>query len=176
MDGSKRIWGLAASVLLLASLPTQAASGETPEAFVRRVYTLYRANGAGVSTQRPEGTPFYAAALLDAFAKEEELVHGEVGAIDADPICSCQDHGTIRVKRVTVAPGKGDTVTARADIKNLGANDTIVFTLSPTPAGWRIADIGNEEMKSVMAVLQDAIAHPIQEDLPRGATPPPPKP
>lgn len=166
----------AATILVSATLPSLAAPSETPEAFVRRVYALYRDKGPGVSTSRPEGTPFFSAALLDAFAKDEELAHGEVGAIDADPICACQDFGKLRVKRVTVTPAAADTVKARVEITNFGAPDTMTLTLLRTQGGWRIDDVGSQGMKSVMAVLKHAIAHPIQDTPPSDAKPPPPKP
>ena len=159
--------GLAAALLLATALPALAAPPETPETFVRRVYALYRTGGPGVPTDRPGGTPFYTAALLDAFATEEKLAHGEVGAIDGDPICDCQDFGKVRVKTVAVTPGEADTVKARVDFTNFGSKQIVTLTLSRTPAGWRIADVANSGMKSVMSVLQDAIAHPVQEEKPK---------
>lgn len=145
---------LAATILLSATLPALAAPTETPETFVRRVYALYHDKGPGVSTSRPEGTRFFSAALLDAFAKDEEMAHGEVGTIDADPICACQDFGKLRVRRVTVTSAGVDRVKARVEITNFGAPDTVTLTLVQTPAGWRIDDVGSQGMTSVMAVFK----------------------
>ena len=153
------------------------AAAEAPEAFVRRVYARYKTSDApGVPTDRKGGVPFYATALLDAFAKDEELSHGEVGAIDGDPICDCQDYGNLRVKSVAITKGEADTVKAQVDFTNLRYHETVTLTLTQTPAGWRIADVANKGMKSVMAVLQDEIAHPTPPEPPGPSSPSPDKP
>ena len=157
-------------LLLVATLPALAAPAETPEGFVRRVYARYRANGPGVLTTRPAGTALYTAALLDAFAKDEDAAHGEVGSIDGDPICGCQDYD-LRVKQLRVDPGEADTMVARVDVANLGSRKTIVLTLAQTPAGWRIADVGDKDVKSIVALLKDAASHPAQPSAP-ASTPP----
>lgn len=163
-------WLVVAPTLLATPLPTTAAPAETPEAFVRRVYVLYHPGGPGVSTERPAGTPFYTEALLDAFAKDSELLHGEVGAIDADPICACQDFGKVRVTKVAITGAGADTVSARVNFTNLRYRETVILTLARTPAGWRIADVGSKDMKSVMAALQDEIAHPTPAEPPDEST------
>ena len=163
--------GLAGVVMVsTVSLGTQrtavSPSTETPEAFVRRVYAQYRTfDSPGVPTDRPGGTRFYTAVLLDAFAKESASVHGEVGVIDADPLCACQAYENLRVKGVAVTAGETGAVRAKVTFVNLGARHTVTLTLVRTSAGWRIGDVGNRNMTSVMVVLQAAIAHPTQEML-----------
>lgn len=149
---------------------------ETPEQFVRRVYAHYHRDGPGVSTSRPDGTPYYAPALLDAFAKDSEASHGEVGAIDSDPLCACQDYGDLKITRISVAAANADTAKAQVTFRNLRYRSTVILTLSRMTDGWRIADVGHKRMKSVKAVLQDSIAHSVQEPLSsRGAPSPLPK-
>jgi hypothetical protein len=157
------------------ALPALAAPAESPEAFVRRVYARYaRDKGPGVSTERPAGTPYFAAPLLDAFAKDQELAHGEVGAIDADPVCDCQDWGKLRVKQVAVTPGQGGAVLARVTFTNFGKPQTLTLTLADTPDGWRIADIGSKDIKSLKAFLDESNAHPVT-DTPADSSKPPAK-
>lgn len=163
--------------LVFVALPAIAAPAETPEAFARRVYARYRTSDApGVPTDRKGGAPYYTAAMLDLFARDEDILHGEVGAIDADPICACQDHGTVRVKSVEITPGEAETVQARVRFTNLRYRETVTLTLAQTPAGWRIADVGSKDMKSVVAVLQDEIAHPTPPEPPGSPDPAVPKP
>lgn len=163
--------------LVFVAFPAIAAPAETPEAFARRVYARYRTSDApGVPTDRKGGAPYYTAALLDLFAKDEDILHDEVGAIDADPICACQDHGTVRVRSVDITPGQADTVEARVRFTNLQYNEAVTLTLAQTPAGWRIADVGSKDMKSVKAVLQDEIAHPTPPEPPGSPIAAPPKP
>ena len=132
---------------------------------MRRVYARYRTSAdPGVPMDRPGGAAFYAAALLDAFAKDSALAHGEVGAIDSDPICDCQAYGKLRVKKVALTWSGASKVEAEVNFDNLDHHEAVVLTLSRTAAGWRIADVGSKGMKSVLAVLQKSIAHPIQPD------------
>ena len=169
-----KLLSLTTLLLLSTALPTLAAPAETPEAFVRRVYARYRMSEApGVPADRKGGAPLYAAALLDAFARDQELSQGEVGAIDGDPIFDCQDYCKLRVRSVAITKGEAHTVKARVEFTNLQYHETVTLILAPTPAGWRIADVSNKSMKSVMAVLQDEIAHPAPTDPPSGATQPP---
>ena len=163
----------------LCMLPAHAASvrdHETPEHFVRRVYSHYRPNGPGISTLRPGGTPFYSAALLDAFAKDTEAAHGEVGAIDGDPICNCQDFDDLRVTRVSASAPQGETVKADVEFIVTKEREAMTLTLMQTPQGWRIADIADKNMKSLVALLQDANAHSAQEPAVGTGQPAPQKP
>lgn len=153
--------GLAASLVLVSILPAAAAADEAPEAFVRRVYARYGAGGPGVSLERPGGDAFYAAGLLDALAKAQAKVpQGDIGPIDDDPICACQDYTALRVDRIAVGRPEGDRVEVRVAFTDGGARSRVTLTLTRTPAGWRIADVGDRGIPSIMAVLRNAIAHP----------------
>ncbi len=157
-------------LLLLATAAGPALAGgqgarasETPERFVRRLYARYRTNVVvPVSTERPEGEASYAAALLDAFAKDAVILHGAVCVIDADPFYTCQANDDLRVTRLAMTAAEANAVTARVTLFNLGRLETVTLTLSKTPAGWRIADVANAATKSLMASLQDEIAQPDQ--------------
>ena len=145
---------------LALTVPALAAPAETPEAFVRRVYARYGDKGPGVPTTRPAGTPFYAAALLDAFAKDQKLAGGEVGSIDGDPVCDCQDWGKLRVRQVAITPGQNGAVLARVAFTNFNKPQAVTLTLAATPDGWRIADIGNGSAPSIAALLKEAAKTP----------------
>ena len=151
--------GLAVCLVLVYSALGNAAPNETPDAFVRRVYSRYRAHGPEVSTSRPGGTLFYAPALLDLFAKDEALAKGEVGAIDGDPLCGCQDHASIAVKKVAVSDRSADRVKVEVTIRTLATTSAVTLTLLQTPDGWRIADVGDKTVGSIVALLKDSISH-----------------
>lgn len=154
---------LASTLVPAAAAQPSPPRDETPERFVRRVYSNYRHNGPGVSTLRPAGTPYYSAALLDAFAKDSDAAHGEVGAIDGDPICNCQDFDALRVTRISVSALQGDMVKAEVGFDVTKEHEAVTLTLTRTQQGWRIADIADKTMKSLMALLQESLAHPAQE-------------
>ncbi len=157
-----RIIRVVTGLLVLTALPAMAASIEKPETFVRRVYARYRTDGPGLPMERPGGSAFYTGALLDAFAKDSALANGEIGAIDSDPICVCQDYENLRVTAVAIENGEADTVKARVKFTNLQYHETVTLTLSRTAAGWRIADVGSQHQPSIMALIRDSIAHPIR--------------
>ena len=128
-----------------------------------------------MATDRPAGTRFYTAELLDAFAKDRELAHGEVGAIDSDPVCNCQDWDKLRIRHLAVTPGAAGRVTAWVELTNFGSSTTLTLTLAPAPDGWRIADIGSKDRPSLKASLDESNTHPVQEPPAEGkATPPKP--
>lgn len=64
------------------------------------------------------------------------------GAVEADPLCECQDmaHFTYRVQ--SLEPEAGGAV-ARVAITNNGEPKTITLHLVQRGADWRIADVGN---------------------------------
>ena len=174
---SKYTWFVAvtAAASVLTLQPALADASETPESFVHRIYARYRTGGPGVSTDRPGGAAFYAAPLLDALAKDEALAHGEVGTIDGDPLCNCQDFGKLKLTHLAVTPAGAEAVEAVVDFVNLGSKQRVTLTLAKTPAGWRIADVGDTSMKSLMALLQDAAARGAETARP-GASPASPQP
>ncbi len=63
------------------------------------------------------------------------------GAIEADPLCECQDmtHFTYRVQ--SLEP-EADGAVARVAITNFGEAKTIILHLVRRGADWRIADVG----------------------------------
>ena len=104
------IVGLGALLVSMSAVPAVSASPEKPEAFVRRVYARYVNDGPGIQMARPDGTPFYAAVLLDAFATDSA---GNASSIDWDPLCNCQTWEKLRIKSVAMAAEQSDSVKAR---------------------------------------------------------------
>jgi hypothetical protein len=177
-----RAWivGYALMTLLAGSVAAapgaQAPADEKPDAFVRRVYALYGAHGGSVPMERPAGAQYYAPEMLDAFAKDVELAKGEVGAIDGDPICDCQDNGKLRVKSVAITGSEPGLVRARVIFTNLGSQNVVTLVLRHLPEGWRIADVENKDSGSVMTLLRNEFAHPVQDDPPAPSSASPSKP
>jgi hypothetical protein len=140
-------------LLWLAALaqPPQAA---TPRGFMERLYASYRhANYSPF--EHPERV--FAARLLAAIAEDERLAKGEVGYLDGDPVCQCQDPAgmTAAVTRVT-PEGAGK---ARVVVSIGWAHDPprqASFSLVKTRAGWRIADVAAEGEPSLVAAIEQA--------------------
>ena len=150
---------LFAALLLTMGFSAEAASVEPPETFVKRVYARYRSTGPGVLISRPGGDAFYTTALLDAFARDRAGAGSDGVALDWDPICGCQDYD-LRLGTVTVTKRGDETADARVAFTNLGSRRSLVLTLSRTQAGWRIADVSDKDVGSIVALLGRAVAHP----------------
>ena len=131
--------------------PAAATPAETPQAFVTRLYASYRNPNFSPLTH-PERTftpPFVAALKEDA-----RLFRGEVGFIDADPICQCQDTAGLRASIAGIQQSA-----AAADVHvtlRFGGSDvrSIRLKLAKTAAGWRVADIAAAEEPSFLRDLQ----------------------
>jgi hypothetical protein len=97
-------------------------------------------------------------ALMKADAK---ALNGELGDIDGDWLCDCQDFTSIKA---TIAVQSATPTTAKATSDFKDVEDTSpklrhdTFDLVKTPAGWRIHDMGTEDQPSLRKVLQDEIA------------------
>jgi hypothetical protein len=97
-------------------------------------------------------------ALMDADTK---ALKGELGEIDGDWLCDCQDFesitATITIQSAT--PTTAKATSTFSDTMDKGAppkHDT--FDLVKTPAGWRIHDMGTADQPSLRKVLTDEIA------------------
>ena len=75
-------------MILLALLAATTAPPTSPQAFMQRLYAQYR---------NADFSPFthidrvFAPHLIAAIKEDERLAHGEVGYLDGDPVCQCQD-------------------------------------------------------------------------------------
>jgi hypothetical protein len=97
-------------------------------------------------------------ALMDADTK---ALKGELGAIDGDWLCDCQDFESLTA---TVAVQAATSTTARATSAFTDAMEKAqppkhdTFELVKTAAGWRIHDMGTADQPSLRKVLTEEIA------------------
>ncbi len=137
---------------LLAAAATPAS--ETPKQFMTRVYAQYR---------NPDFSPFthpdrYFSPQLNAAINEDStLNHGEVGYLDGDPICQCQDSAGMQaaIARVTTE-GRGKASVVVAIGWDNDPPRQARFSLVRTRAGWRIADVSGDGEPSLLGALEEA--------------------
>lgn len=137
---------------LLAALLAPAQAAETPGAFVERIYAGYR---------QADYSPFtapqrvFSAPLVAALEEDSRLSHGEVGFLDGDPLCQCQDAEGLQA---VIWRGRQRTRrTATVDVRLRLAGDEarqVRLQLVRTPAGWRIADIATADAPSLLRDLR----------------------
>jgi hypothetical protein len=129
-------------------------AGNSPRAFVQQLYSSY-ANPNFNPLERPER--IFAPPLSGAISKDQRLARGEVGFLDGDPLCDCQDTLGMRSRIVSLV-AKGPSARAHILLRFAGTSDKrdIRLSLVLTPAGWRIADVGTKEEKSLLHDLSEA--------------------
>jgi hypothetical protein len=135
------IWVLAAAP---ATAPPEAARH-----FVERVYAGYRDPDFS-PLKRPERV--FAPSLVAAIREEARLSRGEVGFMDADPLCDCQDPAGMRPS-VTEATQTGPAARVRVALRFGDEIRRVTLKLVRTPAGWRIADVSDADEPSLLADL-----------------------
>jgi hypothetical protein len=137
--------------LYLAALAA-AHQAESPRAFLQRIYAGY-AHANYNPLDHPDRV--FAPRLTAAIREDERLAKGEVGYLDGDPVCQCQDPDGLHAKvaRVTQqGPAK-----AQAEVIVDFTDSTarrLRFSLVRTAAGWRIADVAVSDEPSLLRAIE----------------------
>ncbi|HTT96832.1 MAG TPA: DUF3828 domain-containing protein [Rhizomicrobium sp.] len=151
-----RFLALATAGLFLASTAAQAAD-PTPasaEQFLRGLYAKYIPNGKPTPFVYPDAKTIADPAMMALLKRDRDKSNGEVGAMDSDPICNCQDWGSIKVTSVQVTMRGKDEANADVTFKDLGEVEKIQFALVWTKDAWRIHDIGDKDTPSLVTYLK----------------------
>ena len=136
------------SLLLVAAL---LAPAETPRAFVDRIYAGYR-DADYNPLDRPER--LFAPPLVAAIRQDSRLSRDEVGWLDGDPLCQCQDHQGLEPVLGEVRRA-ARSATADILLRFPGYDDRHVrLRLVRTASGWRIADVATADDPSLLRDLQ----------------------
>ncbi|HEX3664646.1 MAG TPA: DUF3828 domain-containing protein [Rhizomicrobium sp.] len=133
-----------------------AMAGETPQAFLQRLYAAYAPHGKGNDFSYPDARAIVDASLLARLRNDRIKSKGEVGAMDSDPICQCQDWESFKVVSLHAqmnGPGRarGD-VTFRPDPQS---TMIVHFDLVQENGAWKIHDLSSQETPSLLAYLHD---------------------
>jgi len=142
-------------VILLALAAAAAAKpAETPQRFLDRVYANYRK--ADFSPFRHPAS-YFAPRLLAAINEDSRLARGEVGYLDGDPLCQCQDAAGLRARVANVRARGTSGADAQVILDYPDNTPTrIRLSLTLTRAGWRIADVSAHGEPSLLRALQQS--------------------
>lgn len=137
---------------LLAAMLAPAPAGTTPEAFLQSVYAGYRDPNYS-PLARPERV--FAAPLVAAIREDQRLSRDEVGYMDGDPLCQCQDAAGLRPLFTEIRRPTKRTAVARIILRFDGDADREVrLQLVRTPSGWRISDVATPDSPSMLRELR----------------------
>ena len=137
---------------------------DAAKAFLDGLYVHYKSNSTS-SKWAPMDTnvrEVFDADLAKLLAADTKALKGEVGDIDSDWLCDCQDWGSLTAA-VTITSASPTEAKAVATMKDSQVSDDGVqrrdtFDLVKTPAGWRIHDMGTRDEPSLRDVLTKELA------------------
>jgi len=137
------------ALLIAASQPA-----ESPAAFVRGVYAGYSHSGYNpLSTPEKVFSPTLTAAI------QKDSSGGEVGYLDGDPLCDCQDYDRISARILSIRQPGARSANVRIHV-TLGPKEArdLRLSLALTPSGWRIADVIGADGHSLLRELRQSNA------------------
>ena len=133
--------------LAVPPIPAAAQDAASAKTFLQSVYALYSKNGKGATlTSR-----YYDSTLLRLVATDNKLNAGDIGVLEGDPVCGCQDwKGIWDLKIETQMQGPShalaDVSFALSAPKGRTKDDLrkLQITLVPERGQWRIYNILDE--------------------------------
>ena len=141
-------------MIFLALAAAAAQPADTPRGFMERLYANYRQDDYSPFTH-PDRV--FAPRLLAAINEDSKLAQGEVGYLDGDPVCQCQDTSGMSPKIVGVTGQGHGKASIRVSIAWEGEEPRPVrFSLVHTAQGWRIADVSSDDEPSLLGSLEEA--------------------
>lgn len=157
----------AAASAATAAITTAPAGADTADvkAFLEGIYAHYKSPAEKDHTFAPmdrDAKAVFDQAMIDLLAKDARL-NGpdEVGAIDADWICACQDYDSITAT-VTVQSATATTAKATVDFHVFQETHHNAFDLVKENGAWRVHDVQEvapgKALPSLRKTLEDDIA------------------
>jgi len=125
------------------------------EQFLRGLYAKYTHNGKPTPFVYPDARTIADANMMALLKHDRDKSNGEVGAMDSDPVCRCQDWEAIKVTALKVSMQGANAASADVTISDIGDVQKIHYSLVWTNDGWRIHDIGAKDEPSLIAYLRN---------------------
>lgn len=157
----KKMFGSAVAAAVMAlSIVVGASAGpamsDTGEQFVRALYAKYVPHGNPTAFDYPDAGAIVDATMLRALQRDNKMAKGEVGAIDSDPLCQCQDWERLKILSLHVAQTRPDASVAQVTFTDSMDHrvDKLKLELVRINGRWKIHDIGSKETPSLLEYLR----------------------
>jgi len=146
------VWIAAACLVSIANPVAAALDAASARAFVEKLYSHYPTK-PGQSEFNPTGknaSQVFDPGMIEAFREDTKLAGGEVGFVDSDPLCQCQDDSGLKAKVVSVTVTGPNAADAVVNLEYPSDKVTIALTLHlvPVNGAWRIYDLSAGDVKS----------------------------
>lgn len=139
---------------LLLGAALASSQHETPRAYMERLYASYRDSEFNPLTHPAR---YFSARLVAALDEDARLAHGEVGYVDGDPICQCQDPNGLRAVVTGVSQNGPTKADVRVSISLSGYEARpATFSLIMTRSGWRIDDVSSPDEPSFRRGIEES--------------------
>lgn len=137
---------------------SSSVAAPAPEAFLARLYSHYNgdATNTSFSPTGDQASQWFDKEMVALMAEDSRLANGEVGALDGDPVCGCQDFGKlsadIKIEKISAAAARANVIVTETDAAfSAEARKPRIFTYDLVKEGddWRIHDIATKDMPSL---------------------------
>lgn len=150
-------------VSIVVAAPVTASPTREPAGVRRFVEYVYAGYPRHKLWPEAEFRDLFAPELRALLVRNDNFSADEVGPLDGDPICQCQDDSGFRYKLVSVT---GSSSRAVAVVRNIfgppapDREDIVTYRLVRMSGKWRIADIATANEPSMKAWLAKALDAP----------------
>ena len=144
---------LPAAALVLSTAAAIAAPPRSPQAFVAALYAEYARPDASGPLTDANAVRIFTPRLAAAIHADQTAHPGEVGKLDHDPICDCQDFDGLHLDHLSIPTATPTTAIALATF-HLGATTrTVRLFLVRTPTTWQVDNVSAPYMPSLRRLL-----------------------
>ena len=145
------VWIVAACLTGVASPVAAAPDAASARAFVEKLYSHYPSNPnrKAFDPTGKNASQVFDPGMIAAFREDTKLANGEVGFVEADPLCKCQDDSGLKSKVVSVTMTGPNEADAVVNLQYPGETRTLTLHLVPVNGTWRIYDLSMGEMKEL---------------------------
>ncbi|MFC0400780.1 DUF3828 domain-containing protein [Paraburkholderia rhizosphaerae] len=136
-----------------------AQSAASAQHFVEQLYGGYTLDGNPTDLRTSGRDAIASPSLLALIRKDQQVMRGEAGYLDMDPLCQCQDFD-IKDTLVKVHMRTKSRADADVSFSNYGAAQQVMLSLVWHNGRWRIDDVSSaNDARS----LREALTQEIRE-------------
>jgi len=158
---------------LLACVIVPACSGSAQDvasakAFLQSIYARYSKNGPGVEIAGPRAKRYLHSSLIALLRNDARAVGpGEVGVLDGDPLCGCQDWDGIFGLKIDVHEPKAAKAEALVSFALFGDAKpqdvrSLRITLAQEKGAWRVYNVVDRSDAKAVFDLREALEKEIR--------------
>ena len=141
------------AALVLWATPAFATAPQSPEAFGTALYAGYSRPDAPGPLNDPDTARVFTPRLSAAIHADQTRHPGDVGKLDHDPICDCQDSDGLRLDHVAIHTASPTTATAVVAFHLGDTLRSVRLALIRTHIGWQVDDVTEQDMPSLRRLL-----------------------